>query len=224
MNLAKMIDHTFLMPCGDEDAVRKVCREACRYGFATVCVNPAEVRLASDVLKLKRTKIRLCAVIGFPLGQTTATVKRVEALEAIENGADELDIVINQRLLRHDPVACSRDLEPLVKSVRGLERKIVLKLILECCNLTKREIMTGCQIAKKLGFDFVKTSTGFCRGGATVENVALMRRCVGPKMGVKAAGGIRTLADAKAMIRAGATRLGCSASVGIVKEAMKKRG
>ena len=215
MDIAKLIDHTFLGAAGDEGAVRKLCREAKRYGFASVCVNPAEVELA--VRLLKNSAVKVCTVIGFPLGQNTANVKCAEALQALDDGAEELDVVINQRLLRHDPFACYYDLQPLVEEVRERKLKTVLKLILECCNLTDAEIKTGCKIAMRLGFDFVKTSTGFGKGGATVKDVELMRRCVGRKLGVKAAGGIRTLADAKAMIAAGATRLGCSAGVAIVK-------
>jgi deoxyribose-phosphate aldolase len=159
--------------------------------------------------------VKVCTVIGFPLGQNTLRTKCFEALDAIQAGADELDLVVNQRLLKFSPKACEAELLQWVRTCRTLRSDIVLKLILECCNLTKAEIARGCRIAKKVGFDFVKTSTGFASGGATVEDVALMRRTVGKKMGVKAAGGIRDRATADAMVRAGATRLGTSAGMNI---------
>ena len=214
MPLAQLIDHTFLKSAGEPDAVRKLCREAKQCGFASVCVNPAEVPLAARLLK--RSSVKVCTVIGFPLGQNTTAAKIFEAADAVENGAEELDFVVNQRLLKYDPDACGEELEALVKCCRAGGRPVVLKLILECCNLTKAEIQRGCRLAKRAGFDFVKTSTGFGAGGATAADVKLMRKTVGKTMGVKAAGGIRTCADAMAMVKAGATRLGCSAGVEIV--------
>ena len=208
-DLAPLIDHTFLTPAGDADAVRKLCREAKKHGFASVCVNPAEVPLAAKLLR--RSPVKVCTVVGFPLGQNTTTVKCVEAVEAIGAGADELDFVVNQRLLKHDPEGCAAELDEIVATCRDAKREVVLKLILECCNLTKDEIVRGCRLAKKAGFDFVKTSTGFAAEGATVEDVCLMRKAVGRKMGVKAAGGIRDRATALAMVAAGATRIGASA-------------
>jgi len=218
--LAGMIDHTFLKPAGEADAVRKLCREAKKYGFASVCVNPAEVALAAKLLK--GSKVKVCTVIGFPLGQNTTATKIVEAHEAIANGATELDFVVNQRWLKavaagdNDSLAA---LESELSQCGRIHPSVVTKLILECCNLTDAEKKLGCVLAKQAGFDFVKTSTGFGSGGATAADVKLMRAAVGPKMGVKAAGGIRTLEDALAMVEAGATRLGCSAGVEIVAAA-----
>jgi len=229
--LAGMIDHTFLKPAGKADAVRKLCREAKKHGFASVCVNPSEVALAAKLLK--GSPVKVCTVIGFPLGQSTAFAKTAEAHDAIWNGARELDFVVNQRLLKAAAAGDNDALEVLEAELRACgtfdypataskasgRPKIVTKLILECCNLTDAEKKLGCVLAKQAGFDFVKTSTGFGTGGATVHDVKLMRSAVGPKMGVKAAGGIRTLEDALAMIDAGATRLGCSASAELVKAA-----
>ena len=215
MDLAKFIDHTFLRPDGDADAIRRLCREAKKYGFASVCVNPCEVGLAARLLKGSR--VAVCTVVGFPLGQNTYSIKRAEALDAIAHGATELDFVINVRLLKHDPDACAAELDGLVAACREARDGLVLKLIIECCFLTDVEKRLACRLAKKAGFDFVKTSTGFGSGGATVKDVKLMRRAVGPKMGVKAAGGIRTREDALAMIAAGATRIGCSAGVQILQ-------
>ncbi len=213
MNLASLIDHTFLKPAGDKAAIASLCAEARRQGFASVCVNPADVTTASRLLK--GSGVRVCTVIGFPLGANTNRTKCFEAADAIQAGADELDLVVNQRLLKHAPKACEAELLQWVRTCRTFRTGVTLKLILECCNLTKKEIVRGCKIARKVGFDFVKTSTGFGAGGATVEDVALMRRTVGPRMGVKAAGGIRDRATAEAMVAAGATRLGCSAGVAI---------
>jgi len=211
IDLTKYIDHTFLKPAGDEDAVRRLCREAKKRNFASVCVNPCEVPYAAKALK--RSDVKVCTVIGFPLGANTTRVKCFEALDAIENGADELDFVVNQRLLKYEPEACGAELCTIVYACRQARKDVVLKLILECCNLTKDEIVFGSRLAKAAGFDFVKTSTGFGAGGATVEDVKLMRRSVGRKTGVKAAGGIRDRETALAMIAAGATRLGTSAGM-----------
>ena len=207
--ISSFIDHTFLKPAGEKDAVQKLCREAKAAKFATVCVNPCEVALATNLLKGSR--VGVCTVIGFPLGQSTTEVKCFEALEALRAGATELDFVVNQRLLKFNPKACEKELRILADASRAGRKGVVLKLILECCNLTKAEIVRGCKLAKKAGFDFVKTSTGFAAGGATVEDVRLMRKTVGKAMGVKAAGGIRDRNTALAMIAAGATRLGTSA-------------
>ncbi len=211
--LAGMIDHTFLKPDGDADAIRTLCREAKKYGFASVCVNPCEVGLAAKLLK--RSSVAVCTVVGFPLGQNTYSVKVTEARDAIAHGATELDFVINVRLLKHDPEACAAELDGLVAACRAAADGLVLKLIIECCSLTRTEKIRACRLAKKAGFDFIKTSTGFGAGGATIEDVKLMRKTVGPKMGVKAAGGIRTRADADAFIAAGANRLGTSAGIAI---------
>ena len=194
-NIAALIDHTFLKSAGDRDAVRILCAEAKEAHFASVCVNPCEV--AACARRLRGSGVKVCTVIGFPLGQNTLRTKCFEALDAIQAGADELDLVVNQRLLKFSPKACEAELLQWVRTCRTLRSDVVLKLILECCK----------------NFDFVKTSTGFGSGGATVEDVALMRRTVGKKMGVKAAGGIRDRATADAMVRAGATRLGTSAGM-----------
>lgn len=214
MNLAKYIDHTFLGAAGDENAVKKLCREAKKFGFCSVCVNPAEVPLA--VKTLKKTDVKVCTVIGFPLGQNSTEIKIAEALDMLAKGAGELDFVINIRLLKNDPVACFEELDAIVRASRSANHVAELKLIIECCYLTEDEKVLACILAKKAGFDFVKTSTGFGPSGATVDDVRLMRKIVGKRMGVKAAGGIRTREDADAMIKAGANRLGCSASIAIV--------
>ena len=213
-DIAKLIDHTFLKPAGDRDAVRKLCAEARKAGFASVCVNPAEVALAARLLR--GSGVKVCTVVGFPLGANTSRVKCFEAMDALQAGADELDLVVNQRLLKYAPGACEAELLQWVRTCRTFRSDAVLKLILECCNLTKSEIARGCRIAKKIGFDFVKTSTGFGAGGATEADVRLMRRTVGKKMGVKAAGGIRDRKTALAMVAAGATRLGTSAGLNMV--------
>jgi deoxyribose-phosphate aldolase len=214
MNLAKYIDHTFLKASGGADDVRKLCREAKKYSFHSVCVNPAEVKLAKKLLK--NTDVRICTVIDFPLGQSTTAVKCAQAADAIAMGADELDFVMNIRLLKYDPESCAEELKSVCRSAVDARRPITRKLIIECCYLTDEEKILACKLAKAAGFEFVKTSTGFGTGGATVKDVKLMRRAVGKKMGVKAAGSIRTKEDALSMIAAGADRLGCSASVEIV--------
>ena len=213
-DISKLIDHTFLKPAGDRDAVRKLCAEARKAGFASVCVNPAEVALAARLLR--GSGVKVCTVVGFPLGANTCRVKCFEAMDALQAGADELDLVVNQRLLKYAPGACEAELLQWVRTCRTFRSDAVLKLILECCNLTKAEIARGCRIAKKVGFDFVKTSTGFGSGGATEADVRLMRRTVGKEMGVKAAGGIRDRKAALAMVAAGATRLGTSAGLNMV--------
>ena len=214
VDLAPIIDHTYLKPAGDRDAVRKLCAEARKAGFASVCVNPAEVALAARLLR--GSGVKVCTVVGFPLGANTNRVKCFEAMDALQAGADELDLVVNQRLLKYSPGACEAELLQWVRTCRAFRSDAVLKLILECCSLTKSEIARGCRIAKKVGFDFVKTSTGFGPGGATEADVRLMRRVVGDGMGVKAAGGIRDRKTALAMVAAGATRIGTSAGLNMV--------
>lgn len=208
-SINEMVDYTFLKPAGERDAVKKLCREAKAMHCASVCVNPSEVALAARLLK--GSGVKVCTVIGFPLGQSTLRVKSYEALDAMQAGAEELDFVVNQRLLKYAPGACETELIQIVRACRAFRTNVVLKLILECCNLTKKEIALGCRLAKKTGFDFVKTSTGFGASGATEKDVELMRRTVGKQMGVKAAGGIRDRATAERMIAAGATRIGASA-------------
>ena len=210
-NIASYIDHTFLKPAGDADAVAKLCAEAKKARFASVCVNPCEVQACARALR--KSPVRVCTVIDFPLGQGTNRARCFEALDAIQNGADELDLVVNQRLLKSAPRKCEAELLQWVRTCRTLRSDLILKLILECCNLTKKELALGCKIAQKVGFDFVKTSTGFASGGATVEDVKLMRKTVGPTTGVKAAGGIRDRETALKMIEAGATRIGASAGM-----------
>ena len=204
-----LVDYTFLKPAGDRNAIADLCATAKKRGFASVCVNPCEV--ADAARRLRGSSVKVCTVVGFPLGANTNRTKCFEAADAIQAGADELDLVVNQRLLKFAPATCEAELLQWVRTCRTFRSDVTLKLILECCNLTKAEIARGCRIAKKVGFDFVKTSTGFGAGGATTADVALMRRTVGPDMGVKAAGGIRDRATAEAMVAAGATRLGCSA-------------
>ena len=211
LDVAQYVDHTFLKPAGEKDALKKLCAEAKACGFASVCVNPCEVEACARILR--KSPVRVCTVIDFPLGQGTNRTRCFEALDAIQAGADELDLVVKQRLLKSAPGKCRAELLQWVRTCRTLRSDVTLKLILECCNLTKQEIVLGCKIAQKVGFDFVKTSTGFAASGATVEDVALMRRTVGPDMGVKAAGGIRDRESALAMLSAGATRLGCSAGM-----------
>lgn len=217
-NLASYIDHTFLKPDGEKNAIRKLCREAKKFGFAAVCVNPGEVATAKKLLKGSRVKV--CTVIDFPLGQSTVIERLSCALIAIGNGAEELDFVLNQRMLKYQPEKSAEELKLHIKTLRAVvaERDLpmpVTKLILECCNLTEEEKVLACRQAKAAGFDFVKTSTGFGKGGATPADVKLMRKAVGKKMGVKAAGGIRDRATAEAMIKAGATRIGTSKGVEI---------
>lgn len=223
MDLAKMIDHTFLRPDGGPGDIAKLCREAKRFAFASVCVHPCEVARAARLLK--GSGVKVCTVIGFPLGQNTAAVKLCEAMEAVADGADELDFVVNVARLKVAAAkgAASREAKAaregwrrVLESVRGARPGLVAKLIVECCYLTDGEKVFACRMAKGAGFDFVKTSTGFGPGGATAADVRLMRRTVGSAMGVKAAGGIRTREDALAMVAAGANRLGCSAGVAIV--------
>ncbi|MFH1619422.1 MAG: deoxyribose-phosphate aldolase [bacterium] len=206
-----MIDHTLLKPNATQEEIGKLCSEAARYCFASVCVNPSYVPLCSRLLQ--RSGVKVCTVIGFPLGSTTLTVKVIEARDAIANGADEIDMVINVGALKSGNDALV--LED-IKAVRQATRGKCLKVILETAYLTKEEKTRACRMSREAGADFVKTSTGFGPGGATAEDVALMREVVGPSMGVKASGGIRDKAAAEAMIKAGATRIGASASVSIV--------
>lgn len=213
-DIAKFIDHTLLKADAKAADIARLCREARACAFASVCVNPCWVAKCRSALA--GTKVVVCTVIGFPLGATSTFAKIEEALQAIEDGADELDVVLNQGLLKSDVYACFCELEAIVRECRAARRGVVLKLILECCNLTREEIVVAATAAKRAGFDFVKTSTGFGRGGATVADVRLLRRSVGKAMGVKAAGGIRDRKTALAMLRAGANRLGCSCGTAIL--------
>ena len=212
---ARMIDHTLLKPEGTREQIEKLCREALQYQFASVCVNPGWVALASSLLH--GSPVKVCTVIGFPLGATTTATKRFEAAEAIRLGAQELDMVMNVGALK------SGERSRVEADVRGVAEVVhsgsgSLKVILENVLLTRDEKVAACQICVAAGADFVKTSTGFAASGATVDDVALMRQTVGQRCGVKAAGGIRTAADLKAMVAAGANRIGASASVAMVRE------
>ena len=212
--LAGMIDHTFLKPFGTAENIEKLCAEARKYEFAMVAINPAEVETC--VKLLKGSPVRVGAAIGFPLGQTTTECKAFETRDAIEKGATEIDTVINVRALQKGRLdIVKKEIEDIVTICRPAG--VICKVILETCYLSDAEKETVCQIAKEAGVDFVKTSTGFGTAGATVEDVALMRRVVGPEIGVKAAGGIRDLDTALAMIKAGATRIGTSSGVSIVE-------
>lgn len=212
--LAGMIDHTFLKPFGTAENIEKLCAEARTYNFAMVAINPAEV--TTCVKLLEGSKVRTGAAIGFPLGQTTTECKAFETRDAIEKGATEIDTVINVRALQKGQLdIVKKEIEDMVSICKPAG--VICKVILETCYLTDAEKETVCLIAKEAGVDFVKTSTGFGTAGATVEDVALMRRVVGPEIGVKAAGGIRDLDTALAMIKAGATRIGTSSGVSIVE-------
>ena len=211
---ARYVDHTLLKPNATQEEVAKLCEEAKSFCFASVCVNPSYVALAAQFLR--GSGVKVCTVVGFPLGSTTPTVKAIEARDAIANGADEIDMVINIGALKSGSDALVYD---DIKAVREATRGKVLKVILETSLLSDEEKVRACAASKKAGADFVKTSTGFGGGGATVEDIRLMRETVGPLMGVKASGGIRDAKAARDMIAAGATRLGTSASVAIVTDA-----
>lgn len=213
--LAGMIDHTFLKPFGAPQDIEKLCDEARRYGFAVVAINPAEV--TTCVRLLEGSRVRVGAAIGFPLGQSTSGVKAFETHDAIQNGAGEIDMVINLRALQAgDTTLLRKEIADMVQACRPAG--VICKVILETCYLTDPQKQRVCRIAAEEGADFVKTSTGFGPAGATVEDVRLMRAVVGPQMGVKASGGIRSLSTALEMIQAGASRIGTSASVSIVEE------
>jgi deoxyribose-phosphate aldolase len=209
--MAKWIDHTLLKPDATQQQIEKICAEAREYAFASVCVNPTWVNLCYKLLR--GTDVKVCTVIGFPLGATLPEVKAAEARQVINKGAQEIDMVINVGALKSNDFAL---VEHDIRSVvRAAGRKVV-KVILETCLLTDEEKVSASAIAQKAGADFVKTSTGFSTGGATVTDVALMRKVVGPRMGVKASGGVRSYEEACKMVEAGATRIGASASVAIV--------
>ncbi|EOI01642.1 deoxyribose-phosphate aldolase [Enterococcus moraviensis ATCC BAA-383] len=217
MNINKMIDHTLLKPEANEAALLTLIEEAKKYEFASVCVNPYWVALASK--KLAGTSVAICTVIGFPLGANTTATKAFETEEAIKNGATEVDMVINVGALKSgDEATVLKDIEAVVKVAKD---KALVKVILETCLLNDREIAIASKLSVQAGADFVKTSTGFSTGGATIKDVALMRKTVGPEVGVKASGGVRTAEDAKSMIHAGASRLGASSSIAIVDAAIE---
>lgn len=213
---AGLIDHTLLKPDASREDIRKLCQEAARFGFASVCINPWNVPLAAELVR--GSDVKVCTVIGFPLGATLPQVKIHEAEEAIKLGAQEVDMVLNVGALKSgQDDAVEADIRGVVEAAhRG---GAICKVILETSLLTVEEKVRACLAAKRAGADFVKTSTGFSTGGATAEDVALMRAVVGTGMGIKASGGVRSLEDLKKMVCAGATRIGASASVKIMEQA-----
>ena len=213
-NLAKYIDHTLLKPDATQQEIAQLCFEARKHGFASVCVNPTWVSLCAQLLR--GSDVKVCTVIGFPLGATSSETKAFETETAIRQGATEIDMVINIGALK------ARDLDTVARDIRGVVNAahahgIIVKVILETTLLTDEEKTIASLVSKEAGADFVKTSTGFAGGGATVHDVELMRKAVGPEMGVKASGGVRTYEDAASMIQAGATRIGASAGVKIIQ-------
>jgi deoxyribose-phosphate aldolase len=215
-----MIDHTLLKPDATREEIEKLCREAAEFKFATVCVNPTWVSLAAS--RLRGSGVGICAVVGFPLGATTADVKNFETRRAIFDGATEIDMVINVGALKSkDLRTAERDIEAVTDPCR--QYGVISKVIIEAALLTDEEKITACTLSKAAGADFVKTSTGFGPGGATAADVALMRRVVGAEMGVKAAGGVRDLEGLKTMVAAGASRVGASAGVKIVQESQGQK-
>ena len=214
MKLNKFIDHTILKPETTQEQVEKILSEAKEYDFASVCVNPTWVSLAAE--SLKDTDVKVCTVIGFPLGANTSAVKAFETKDAIANGADEIDMVINIGALKAGNDALVLD---DIKAVVDASGDKLVKVIIEACLLTDDEKVRACQLSKEAGADYVKTSTGFSTGGATVADVALMRKTVGPDMVVKASGGARSYEDAIAFIEAGASRIGASSGVAIMNGA-----
>ncbi|WP_027340791.1 deoxyribose-phosphate aldolase [Halonatronum saccharophilum] len=210
--IANMIDHTVLKADTLKEDVILKCQEAKEYNFASVCINPTFVSLVNK--ELEGTPVKVCTVIGFPLGNNTAETKAFETKNAIKKGADEVDMVINIGAVKSEAWDVVReDISAVVKAAEG---KAIVKVIIETCYLTQEEKRKVCKIAKEVGADFVKTSTGFGSGGATVEDITLMREVVGEKLGVKASGGVRSIEDAQAMIEAGATRIGASSGVKII--------
>ena len=212
MNLAKLIDHTILKPIASKEDVAKICQEAREYGFCSVCVNPYWVSYAKELLK--GTDVKVCTVIGFPLGANTAAVKAYETQDAIKNGAEEIDMVINLGALK------SKDYNTVlndIKAVRAACEGVILKVIIETLQLTEEEKVKACELSAQAKADFVKTSTGFTGGGATAEDVALMKKSIPVEMQVKASGGVRTREDFDAMVAAGATRIGASSGVKIIE-------
>jgi len=214
LNIAGLIDHTLLKPDATHDQIAQLCFEARKYNFASVCINPTHVKLCAELLK--GSPVKVCTVIGFPLGATSPEVKVFEPQNAIQNGASEIDMVINIGALK------ARDLELVARDIRGVvlsghAANALVKVIIETALLNEEEKVLACLLAKEAGADYVKTSTGFSGGGATVEDITLMRKTVGPNIGVKASGGIRTREDVEKMVAAGASRIGASAGVKILQ-------
>ncbi len=213
---ASLIDHTLLKPEASESDIKKLCNEAMQFGFASVCVNPSWVKKAAEFLR--GSNVPVCTVIGFPLGATLSDVKAYEARRSIFNGAKEVDMVINIGALKSgDNCAVEDDIRAVAQAAH--ENNVLLKVIIETALLTDDEKIRACLAAKNAGADFVKTSTGFAKGGATADDVALMRRTVGRNLGVKASGGVKGIDDARKMFEAGATRIGASVGVKIAQEA-----
>ncbi|WP_432408049.1 deoxyribose-phosphate aldolase [Wukongibacter sp. M2B1] len=220
MKIQEYIDHTLLKPASTEEQIKKICEEAKEYGFASVCVNAYYTSLVRK--ELEGSNVKTCVVVGFPLGATTKEVKAFETKQAIENGAQEIDMVINVGALKdkkYDDV--KEDIMAVVDAAKG---KALVKVILETCLLTDEEKVRACELSKEAGADFIKTSTGFSTGGATVNDIKLMRETVGTDMGVKASGGVRTKEDAEAVIAAGASRIGASSSIAIVEGTKNSNG
>ncbi len=214
--IAHFIDHTLLKPDATPQQITQLCHEALLYSFASVCVNPTHVKLAAQLLQ--NSDVKVCTVVGFPLGATSTQAKVSETEQALNDGATEIDMVINIGGLKgKDNYLVEQDIAGVVSAAH--RRGALCKVIIETSLLTDEEKVKACQLAKKAGADFVKTSTGFSGGGATIEDVTLMRQTVGPTIGVKASGGIKNLTDAQSMVAAGATRLGASAGVKIIQEA-----
>ena len=211
-DMAKYIDHTYLKPEASVNEIRKICDEAKKYHCASVCVNPSYIQYVAQ--QLEGSGVTPCCVIAFPFGTSTPEAKAFEASDAASKGAREIDMVINVGAIKSgDWLLVKRDIEGVVNAVKGRAK---VKVIIEACLLTDEEKVKACTVAKLAGAAFVKTSTGYSTGGATVEDVRLMRETVGPEMGVKASGGVRTYDDAIAMLKAGANRLGCSSTMKIV--------
>lgn len=212
-SIAKLIDHTLLKAEAMEEQITKLCEEAKEHDFASVCVNPTWVKHASKLLA--GTDVKVCTVIGFPLGATTSETKAFETKNAIENGATEVDMVINIGALKSGHIELvEEDIRAVVEAAKG---KALTKVIIETSLLTEEEKVKACELAVKAGADFVKTSTGFSTGGATLDDIRLMRKTVGPDIGVKASGGVRSSEDAKNMVEAGATRIGASSGIAIIQ-------
>jgi deoxyribose-phosphate aldolase len=212
-NVAAMIDHTLLKPEATKEQIEKLCQEAIENKFFSVCVNPVWVRTSKELVK--NSGVKVCTVIGFPLGASTSETKAFETKNAIENGADEVDMVINIGALKgQNDTLVESDIRAVVEAAKG---KALTKVIIETSLLTKEEKIRACELSVKAGADYVKTSTGFSTGGATFDDIALMRKTIGPTIGVKASGGVRSTEDAQKMIEAGATRIGASSSVDIIK-------
>jgi len=215
--LAKMMDSTVVKPTATKNQIEKLCKEAIQYCFGCVCVNPVYVKMAATLLK--DSNVKICSTIAFPFGVSLPEIKASEAVKAVENGAEELDMVINLSALKSGDYECVKKDIAAVVDVKRVSNEVIVKVIIETDYLTDEEKIIASKLAKEAGADFVKTSTGFFGKGATIEDIKLMRRTVGTDMGVKAAGGIRTYDDAVAMIKAGANRIGTSTAVAIIKGA-----